>query len=1148
LTRLVVTLFGTPTLSADGVPWPEALPTRCLSLLAFLALRRESMPRAAVAAALWPDEPDVEARANLRRHLHRLKQALPDFGLDWILDDGGRLGWNHAAAPVDVATFLDGIGDPERAAAAVELYRGDLLYGEEHEWIVVERERIRMLYLDALREVCVAARRRRDFAAAIRNAERLLSYDDLREDALRELIGARYEEGDRSGALATYERFALRLREALDVEPMPETVALRDAIFAGLPLRDPESSSPFVADDVVRDARDTPFVGRRSELETLHRSWMRAARGFGGTVMLAADAGVGKSRLAAELAELAEREGGRVLVGVTAQPESAPYQALVVAAQRGLPALGRDALDDVWASALAGVLPEIRAMRSDLGAAEALDQDRARLRLHEALARFFEAIARARPLVLILEDLHWAGRDTVDAIEAIARRGSGAPLLLLVTYRPEESDTAGSVPALARRLQSEQRATRLTLAALREDEIGDLIARTPAFERAPPELAPAVARLSEGNPLFAWQLLRSYEETGSIPDADGAVRTVGDAILARVDRLPSDVRAMADVAATVGRSFTVDAVAAAGGWSETLVEDGLDELLLRRLVYASAADPGTYTFAHALIASAIYAATEPAQRRPRHRRIARLLERSAHADRAALAVVARHWDLAGDAERARAAYLSAAEAAFTVFAHDEAAAYARRSADLAAGDAERFAALAIALRASQRGADVAGRERDLERIDEIAERLGDAERFAVLEAWASHFAQGGDDPRHAATIDAMFASAESSGEVNRGIAALDARAWMLVAQGRVAEAERSLAEATALARNGVDPAVQARLSIRLAYVQVRLGDGARALETLRQRRAVLNESSAPAEWFDLLNAEVNCAFTLEEMEIGARAGAEQLALARRVGDVESEGKAHGALSYVAHSKGDALRMREHSDLALATFERIGGLRALGVTLNNRGTLEFELGRIEHALHFWERAERICEGIGARDGVVTAAINRAEAELVRERFEVAAGLGRRAVQLTRDTGEKRHLAEALVLLGTANVALGKCSDGLRDLRAGIATRRSAGGVRSLPNELCYLVEASLRAGELPAAREAAEELAQLDVASAKYPARVHLVLSLFHHAAGDRAAAKRSADEGRRLLRRRLAELAPADAKAYRALPFSRALSRAAGAP
>ncbi|MDB5094594.1 MAG: hypothetical protein JWO85_2695 [Candidatus Eremiobacteraeota bacterium] len=1146
--RLAVTLFGSPWLSADGVRWPKTVPARCLMLLAFLALRRELVPRAAVAAALWPDEPDVEARSNLRRHVHRLRQALPDYGLEWILDEGGRIGWNHAAAPVDIATFLDGIGDPERAAAVVELYRGDLLDGAEDEWVVVERERLRTFYLDALRDVCVAARRRRDFAAAIRSAERLLSYDDMREDALRELIGARYEDGDRSGALATYERFASRLREALDVEPMPETVALRDAIFAGLTLREPESSpSPFAADAVVREARDTPFVGRRSELDALRRSWMRAARGFGGTVMLAADAGVGKSRLAAELAELAEREGGRVLVGFTGQPESTPYQALIVAAQRGLPALGRDALDDVWASALTGVLPEIRAIRPDLSAAETLDQDRARLRLHEALARFFEAIARARPLVLILEDMHWAGRDTVDAIEAIARRGSGAPLLLLVTYRPEQSDALGSIPALARRLQSEQRATRLTLAALREDEIGDLIARTPAFEHAPPELAPVVARLSEGNPLFAWQLLRSYEETGTVPDADGAVRTVGDAILARVDRLAPDVRAMADVAATVGRSFTIDAVAAAGGWSETLVEDALDELLLRRLVYASASDAGTYTFSHALIASAIYAATEPAQRRPRHRRIARLLERSADADRAALAVVARHWDLAGDAERAQAAYLRAAEAAFAVFANEEAAAFARRAADLAAADAERFTALATALRASRRGADVAGRKHDLERIDEIAERLGGAERFAVLEEWASHFAQGGDDPRHAATIDAMFASAESSGDVNRRIAALDARAWMLVGQGRITDAEPSLAEAADLARHGVDPAVQARLSIRLANVQVRIGNGARALETLRQRRAVLTESSTPAEWFDLLNAEVNCAFTLEEMEIGARAAQEQLALARRVGDVESEGKAYGILSYVAHSNGDALRMREHSDLALATFERIGGLRALTATLNNRGTLEFELGRIVDALRFWERADQIAAGIGARDGVVTAAINRAEAELVRERFEVSAALGRRAVELTRETGETRHLAEALVMLGTANVALGKNDEGLRDLREGIAIRRAAGGVRSLPNELCYLVETLLRAGELEAAREAAQELAQLDVASAKHPARVQLVLSRFHLAAGDSAAAKRSADEGRRLLRKRLAELAPDDAKAYRALPFSRALSRSAGA-
>jgi hypothetical protein len=115
--------------------------------------------------------------------------------------------------------------------------------------------------------------------------------------------------------------------------------------------------------------------------------------------------------------------------------------------------------------------------------------------------------------------------------------------------------------------------------------------------------------------------------------------------------------------------------------------------------------------------------------------------------------------------------------------------------------------------------------------------------------------------------------------------------------------------------------------------------------------------------------------------------------------------------------------------------------------------------------------------------------------------------------------------------------------------GVARHRTASGPRSVPHALTYLLEALVRAGELPAAAEAAAELTSLNVASARYPARVQLALGAYYPAAGDAgdaSAARRYLEEGRRLLRARLTALAPEDAKAYRALPFSRALLRPAG--
>ncbi|HWT05669.1 MAG TPA: hypothetical protein VN224_07920, partial [Xanthomonadales bacterium] len=518
----------------------------------------------------------------------------------------------------------------------------------------------------------------------------------------------------------------------------------------------------------------------------------------------------------------------------------------------------------------------------------------------------------------------------------------------------DEGDSARGIRALARTLQSEQRATRMALGPLRPEEIGDLIARTPVFERAPEELSVAVARLSEGNPLFAWQLLRSYEETQRVPDADGAVQTVGDAIMTRVDRLDPAVRAVAEAAATVGRSFTVELVAAAGGWNEDVVRDGLDDLVHRHLAYTFTAGDETYVYSHALIAGAVYAASEPAARQTRHRRLARLLERMEALDSATLASQARHWDLAGSPREAYRAYMRAAQAALAVYARDDVAAYGRRAAALADDDAERYAALTITVRALLRSGDAASTLVDLEQLDPVATRLGGPERFAALEIWCQYLAHLGDAGRHAPMVAEMFAYAQTSGDAHHRIAALDAQSYLLVASGRVAEAEPLLTEAGLLAESIGDAELQARLIIRLGHVQIRLGKRAVALATLRRRRDALTDTSSPVEWLELFAAEINCAFVLEEMELGERAGTQQLALAQRVGDLESEGKARGVLSYAAHWRGNAASMREHSDRAIEVFERIGHSRSLGVTLLNRGTLEFELGRVEDALRFWER--------------------------------------------------------------------------------------------------------------------------------------------------------------------------------------------------
>ncbi|MBV8579704.1 MAG: AAA family ATPase [Candidatus Eremiobacteraeota bacterium] len=1136
MSRLTIRLFGTPSFAFDGAPWRLSALPRCLPLLAYLVLRRELVPRAAVAAALWPDELESDARSNLRRHLHLLKRGLPPpADASWLLDAGNRVGWNwDAPASVDVADFIDRVARAETRADAVALYDGDLLDGYEDEWLVVERERLRTTYLDALLELAALRRRERDFAGAAAFAERLLAHDDLREDAMRELVAARYEGGDRSGALATYERFAARLRFDLHVEPMAETVALHDAVVAGLALHDdaplPDEHAP------AAEREKSPFVGRRSELDALQRAWTRAARRFGGTVILAGEAGIGKSRLCAELAALADRQGGRVLIGATTDPEAGPYQALVAAAQQGLPALPRDGLDDLWASALLSILPEIRAVRPLLGEPPALDDDRARTRLHEALARFFDALARVRPLVLVLEDLHWAHRDTVDAVEALARRASGSALLIVVTYRSEEAGPAHPLRGLARTLQAERRATRVALAPLGGDEIAELVAQT-ASSNAPDALAPTVARVSEGNPLFAWQLLRGFAETGVLPN--GAVHGVVDAIMARVERLPSEVRAVADAAATVGRDFTLELAAAAAGTDESAMSAALDDLIDRHLVRESDAHAWSYTFTHALIASTIYAHT-PAERRPaRHRRIARVLSEANVADAAALGTLARHWEAAQDAARASAAYQRAAEAAAAVYARAETIDYARRAASLTQDDAARFAALQLAVRAQERGGDPDALRADVEALRACAERLGDGERFAALQSRVAYEARVGAFDATTPLIEAMFGLAERGARSERRAVAFEARGYIAAVRGLLDDAAGPLREALREAERAGLTAEASRIAQRFIQIAIRKGDIAAATEELERRRHVTDASDLQ-ERMHILTAEMTCAFVFEDVDAQRVAGEQLLAVAERIGDVAAEAKARAALAYAAHRHGDVAVMRAHYDRATELLERLGDAHPLVVTVLNRGALELETGRVDNALAFWDRAQPIAERIGAHDGVATLLINRAEALLLAGRAGAALPVARDALAQIETTGERRLIADALVVLGAAEAATGERS-GAERIRDGIARARAVGGGASLANDLCVLVETLLATGATDEAIVAAEELEGCRAGAARFPGRAEAALGRVAAARGDAAVAERWFAEGRRLVAARVARFEPADAAAYGDFPFVRAL-------
>ena len=288
---LRVRLFGSePQFFARGHAAASAAPKRALALLAYLALHADrASSRDAIAAALWPDVSDDEARANLRRHLSLLKGLLPEgFAEPWIAS-GRTLQWNgESSATVDVIEFERQARSPQTRAAAIELYSGDIFESLEDEWIAPLRERYREKFLSLLCDEIDARERAGDIPAFLQHGRTLVRFDPLREDVVRRLMLARAESGDGAGALQEFKDFEKRLAGEMAAEPMAETIACFESIKRG-DVAPALQNAPSPKTNLPRQL--TSFVGRESEISEIAALIARHQ-----LVTLVGSAGVGKTR------------------------------------------------------------------------------------------------------------------------------------------------------------------------------------------------------------------------------------------------------------------------------------------------------------------------------------------------------------------------------------------------------------------------------------------------------------------------------------------------------------------------------------------------------------------------------------------------------------------------------------------------------------------------------------------------------------------------------------------------------------------------------------------------------------------------------------------------------------------------------------
>jgi DNA-binding SARP family transcriptional activator/tetratricopeptide (TPR) repeat protein len=972
---LEVGFFGQPRFALDGAPFRLSVPPKALLILAHLLLRRgTAVSRDAISFTLWPDDTEDEARGKLRKYLYRLMKALPESAP--IRTDGDTLAWSEDfPLRFDVADFEDAFAH-RRYDDAIASYAGDLLDGFYDDWVLALRERYRADFFAALDDRLLAARRARDLAEAQAYAHRILAADPWREDVIRALMTIRYESGDRIGALRIFDEFAVRVREEMDVAPMSDTTALREAILRGT-LRVPGETT---AGERTAESRGTvALVGRDREVSVLRRAWQRAARGRGETIILSGEAGIGKTRLAQELAVIAQAEGARVLWGAASPGGTRPYQAIVEAIEQNVGLFADIALERRWLDTLARLIPELHDVVA-AGAPPPIAPEREQHRLIDAIVYAIRAIAASRPAILVLEDVQWSSTATTLAIERLSGMAD-ASLLVVLTQRDDET-AATPFRQVRNRLVASARVQVLPVGRLTRDAILQFV-RATSPEKATAEYVESIERLSAGNPLL---MLSSLQAESGI---DAAALPAAKMLLQRFDALSDEAARFAEFAAIAGSRFGFDLVREAVTCSERDAFDAVNELQDARVI-EELPQRGAFElrFTHELLRDALYERIEPSIRKRRHGRIARVLELLCGDDLRLAGEIAEHYERGGDLERAGSSFVRAAEYAMSVFAHAEARALARQGlATQSLGRDLRRRALWVVGEASWRLGDLSDLRSALIELERGGS--GAEETCRILRLRSELEFAAGDRPARLHTIE----------KLERIAAAAGLRDWLAAAHVErmhsdlYAGSPQALEAARAQARHieDLEPKTAVRLLAVLCTASTAELAGDAAAAYAAQVQAIADRSGDPALRSVALKAALSVAHQHQDYTRVRELASSMIDLAHSVGDSLYEAGGYAYLANASYGLGDVESTRRAYAEAIDRLERVGDRANLMRAALNCAVFECEEGLYDESQAHARRAQEEARRAGDRTIQHRASLVLATIESERAQYAEARGM-------------------------------------------------------------------------------------------------------------------------------------------------------------
>ncbi|WP_082952862.1 BTAD domain-containing putative transcriptional regulator [Mycobacterium sp. 852002-10029_SCH5224772] len=569
-----------------------------------------------------------------------------------------------------------------------------------------------------------------------------------------------------------------------------------------------------------------PFVGRGRELNGLLSAWQSALTGGVRTVLIAGEPGVGKTRLAGEWSQRAYDQGAVVLYGRCDEDLGAPYQPFAEALRSLVPCMGANRLRGLrGVEALLSLVPGLTDVVPDLAPPTHADPDTERYALFDAVVALLEIASASTPVLLILDDLHWAAKPTLLLLRHLLRFGDHARVQIVGTYRSTDLDRSHPLAAMLADLHRDGTANRLSLGGLDEDDVTTYVAEAGYDDE---ELARALASVTGGNPFFLIEALRHVGESGGVWDQSTLPQGVREAVSRRLSRLPVETNKALATAAVVGSRFAVELVERVTG--DDLV-DAFDEA--RRAGIVIEEPGGNYRFNHAIVRQSLLAELASVRRMRLHQSIATTLETMPGSDDELLAELAHHYfecAWAGNAAKA-------------VF-------YCRHAADQA-----------MARLAYEGAADLY--HRALHALEELDEELPDRDdqTAELLVARCEALLAAGDVASAAGAVAQLQAATVDSARLAAWATCFEGQLSMLIHPERLDEVEAALGAAAAKLAELDDDAGEAKAHTvragclarlgRIADCEIALDDALTAARRAREHRrvnAVLAGAPLAALW------------------------------------------------------------------------------------------------------------------------------------------------------------------------------------------------------------------------------------------------------------------------------------------------------------